>query len=95
MLLSMNDDADFVWLIRDNQRRQLFVRLPVGGFLPNKLRKGLSNSLKLSLREVSRHLNDFEERKLVQCLNARDPYNKIFKLTKAGAKMQERVRPLT
>ena len=90
----MGDESTFVWLIRGSQRSQLFAHLPADEFLPNKLRKSLANSVKLSLREMSRHLGDFEEKGLVQCFNAQDPYNKIFKLTKAGAKLQDRVRKL-
>lgn len=55
-------------------------------FISNKLRKLLNEKeeFKLSLREVSRHLRDFEERGLVECLNKEDPYNKLYQITQKG-----------
>lgn len=75
---------DIIWLVRGRQRKDVFLNLPDNEFLPNKFRKQLNNKIPLSLREMSRHLKDFSDRDLVECMNKDDPYNKIYKITKKG-----------
>ena len=86
-------DKTIIWLIRGFQRNILFLNLPKKIFLPNKLRKELNEKLKisLSLREMSRHLKDFEKRDLIRCINGRDPYNRIYELTLKGQKKQKEI----
>lgn len=61
--------------------------------MPNKLRKELNDKLhiQLSLREMSRHLGDFEKRGFLQCANKTDPYNRIYVLSDKGKKLQKEV----
>lgn len=82
----MQIDKDMIWLVRGSQRKLVFSNLPNEPFMPNKLRKELNEKLKipLSLREMSRHLRDFEKRGFIQCINKDDPYNRIYILTKKG-----------
>lgn len=84
--------ADFVWLVRGRQRRLVFAKLKLE-FMPNALRKEINQAIAkpISLRETSRHIRDFEERRLVQCINKTDPYNRIYHLTAKGRILQEKV----
>lgn len=61
--------------------------------MPNKLRKDVNEKtgLNLSLREMSRHLSDFEEKGLVKCINPNDPYNKIYETTSKGKKLTDEI----
>ncbi len=43
----------------------------------------------LSLREISRHMRDFDEMCLIKCINKKDPYNKIYEITKKGKRIKE------
>ena len=76
-------------MLRGNQRKDVFLSLPSDPFMSNKLRKKLTNPI--SLREMSRHLRDFEENKIVVCLNKEDPYNKLYQITDKGKKLQKEV----
>ncbi len=78
-----------IWMLRGNQRKDVFLSLPTEPFMSNKLRKKLEHTI--SLREMSRHLRDFEDQKLVVCLNKDDPYNKLYQITDKGKKLQKDV----
>jgi DNA-binding HxlR family transcriptional regulator len=82
-----------IWMLRGNQRKEVFLSLPTEPFMANKLRKKLEHTI--SLREMSRHLRDFEEQKLVVCLNKDDPYNKLYQITDKGKKLQKEVNSLS
>ncbi len=86
----MSFGKDLIWLIRGRQRRLVFSKLKAE-FIPNAQRKEINIEAKkaLSLREMSRHLRNFEKRGLVRCLNRKDPYNKIYELTEKGKSLQE------
>jgi len=86
-------DREVIWILRGAQRKELFLSIPEKEFMPNRLRKELNEkkSLTLSLREISRHLNDFEEKGFVKCLNPSDPYNKIYLITSKGKKIKQNV----
>ena len=92
--MSMN--KDIIWLIRGSQRKVLFINLPENPFLSNRIRKELNEKLKmnLSLREVSRHLRDYEKKGLIKCLNPFDPYNRIYELTTKGKRLKKEVLKL-
>lgn len=81
-------DKNIIWLLRGSQRKVVFLNLPKDPFMSNKLRKELNEKKEtsLSLREMSRHLRDFEKRGLINCINKEDPYNKIYSITKKGLK---------
>ena len=83
-------NKDLIWLIRGSQRKELFLKIPENSFLPNKFRKEMNekSNTNLSLREVSRHLSDFKNKKLIICSNPSDPYNLIYQLTPKGKKIQ-------
>ena len=82
---------EVIWLLRGKQKKRVFLNIPEIQFMPNKLRKELNEKLSssLSLREMSRHLGDFEKYGLISCLNKNDPYNKIYSLTEKGIKTQK------
>ncbi len=83
-------NKDIIWIIRGSQRKKFFLEIPEKPFLSNKVRKELNekSNARLSLREVSRHLNDFKAKKLIECLNPSDPYNHIYELTSKGKKIK-------
>ena len=87
-------DKDTIWLLRGSQRKLVFLNLPKDAFMPNKLRKELNDKLKasLSLREMSRHLRDFETRGFIECINKNDPYNLIYAFTKKGLRALEKLK---
>lgn len=85
-------DKDLVWLLRGRQRKLVFAKLKPQ-FMANSLRKEINKELQkpLSLREMSRHLRDFEKKKLVRCLNSEDPYNKIYVISESGKRLQKKL----
>ncbi len=85
-------DKDTIWLLRGTQRKEVFTNLPENEFMPNKLRKKISSTL--SLREMSRHLKDFENKGIIKCLNSEDPYNKIYLITGKGKEFQKKVNKI-
>lgn len=89
-------DKEIIWLIRGSQRKEVFLNLPSTHFTANKFRKELieSKKINISLREMSRHLKDFESRELVSCLNKSDPYNKLYHLTEKGLKTHKKLTKL-
>lgn len=89
-----NLDKETIWLLRGSQRKEVFLNLPDKEFMPNKFRKELNEKLDkpVSLREISRHLRDFEKKTLVKCINSEDPYNKFYVLTDKGLKAKEKVK---
>lgn len=89
-------DKEIVWLIRGSQRKEVFINLPEMPFLPNKFRKELNDNLKtnLSLREISRHIKDFEKMSILKCINKEDPYNRIYQITPKGKKIMKNILKL-
>jgi len=89
-----NLDKETIWLLRGSQRKEVFLNLPDKEFMPNKFRKELNKILDkpVSLREISRHLKDFEKRRFVECINSDDPYNKFYRFTDKGFKAREKVK---
>ena len=87
-------DKNIIWLLRESQRKTIFLSLPKEPFMPNKLRKELNDKkeVSLSLREMSRHLRDFKKRGLVNCINKKDPYNKIYAITNKGLKTTQKLK---
>lgn len=89
-------DKNIIWLLRGSQRKIIFLSLPKEPFMPNKLRKGLNDKkeVSLSLREMSRHLRDFEKIGLLNCINKKDPYNKIYAITNKGLNTLQRLKTI-
>ena len=89
-------DKEVIWIVRGSQRKGLFLQLPENPFISNKLRKEINEKTgsNLSLREMSRHLNDFQEYGLIKCLNPSDPYNKIYELTQKGKSIIKTVKDI-
>ena len=87
-------DKNIVWLLRGSQRKIVFLNLPKDPFMSNKLRKELNEKkeVSLSLREMSRHLRDFEEKGLINCINKDDPYSKIYTITNKGLKTLQELK---
>ena len=81
---------NIIWFLRGSQRKNLFLNLPDAEFMPNKLRKKLP--MKISLREMSRHLKNLKEKGFIKCLNEKDPYNRIYIITGKGKNVKKELR---
>ncbi len=95
--MSMLMDKEVIWILRGSQRKEVFLKLPDKEFMPNKFRKELNEKtdLNISLREMSRHLKDFEKKGFVKCANSTDPYNKFYKITDKYTKCKKKVMTLS
>lgn len=80
---------EIIWFLRGSQRKEVFLNIPNKTFMSNKLRKQLK--IKISLREMSRHLKNFKEKGFIKCLNEKDPYNKIYIITDKGKKIKKQL----
>ena len=85
---------EYGWIIRGSQRKILFLNLPNKPITPEEFRKEINQKtkLKLSLREMSRHLNSFVEKKFMTCLTPKAPYNKLYQVTSKGIKISEQIK---
>jgi hypothetical protein len=81
-----------IWISGGSQRQNVFKNLPVEPFMPNKFRKKFEG--KISLRELSRHLGNFKEQKLIICLNKNAPFNKLYQLTNKGKSLQREINKI-
>lgn len=90
-------DKNTIWLLRGSQRKEVFLKLLDKEFMPNKFRKELNEktNLNISLREMSRHLKDFEKKGFVKCANSDDPYNKFYEITDKYLKCKKKVIQLS
>ena len=81
----------YSWINLGSQRREVMRLLPDKPITAEELRKRINNkdSLKLSLREMSRHLTSFVEKGLMECLNPEAPYNRLYVITNAGKKIRK------
>ena len=77
---------DYTWINMGSQRREVIKFLPENPITVGKLRIKINekSSLKLSLREMSRHLTSFVKWGFVKCLNPTAPYNRSYAITKKG-----------
>ena len=84
---------DCVWVNMGSQRKEVMKLLPDRPLTVEELRKRINekNSLKLSLREMSRHLTSFVEKSFVKCLNPESPYNRSYVITEKGKKIRDEV----
>ena len=82
---------EVIWLLRGSQRKEVFLNIPENEFMPNKLRREFNKKLNisLSLREMSRHLRDFERKGFLKCINKEDPYNKIYVISEKAKKVRK------
>ncbi len=89
-------DKNIIWLLRGSQRKAVFLNLPKDPFMSNKLRKELNEKKEtsLSLREMSRHLRDFEEKGLINCINKEDPYNLFYVITNKGLRILQKLKKI-
>ena len=82
------------WIKRGRQRKLVLSELqkesPV---FPEEFRKSVNGKIKtgtkLSLREVSRQLTTFKEKKIVICLDEDLPWGRSYLLTKFGIKIKQ------
>ena len=81
----------YAWINMGSQRKEVIKLLPDKPITAEELRKKVNekSSLKLSLREMSRHLTSFVKQKFVKCLNPDAPYNRLYIITSAGKKIKK------
>jgi len=84
---------DCVWVNMGSQRKEVVKLLPDRPLTVEELRKRINekSSLKLSLREMSRHLTSFVEKGFVHCLNPEAPYNRPYIITEKGKKIRDEI----
>ncbi|MEJ2267543.1 MAG: hypothetical protein P8X70_00510 [Nanoarchaeota archaeon] len=82
---------EYSWVLMGRQRREALKLFPDKPITAEELRKKINEKtpLKLSLREMSRHLTSFVEKGLTKCLNPDAPYNKLYIITDRGKRIQE------
>lgn len=83
----------YSWVNLGSQRKEVMKLLPDRPITAEELRKKINekSSLKLSLREMSRHLTSFSEQGLAKCINPEDPYNRLYMITSIGKKIREKI----
>ena len=92
-MANIKRDKLIYWILIGNQRKLVLRNFPDKQITAEQLRKIINNkaSLKLSLREMSRHLTSFSKRKLIKCLNQNAPYNRYYSLTPIGNRIKEKI----
>lgn len=65
--------------------------LPDKPITAEELRKDINakTDLKLSLREMSRHLTSFAKQGFLKCLTPNEPYGRLYVLTEKGKKIKK------
>lgn len=83
---------DYAWINMGSQRKEVMKLLPDRPITAEKLRKEINekSSLKLSLREMSRHLTSFVKQGITKCLNPDAPYKRLYFITNKGKKIREK-----
>ncbi len=81
------------WIKRGSQRIIVLTHIPEKPITPEELRRQINDksSIKLSLREMSRHLTSFAEKKITECLTPNVPYSKLYVLTQLGKKIKKEI----
>tara|TARA_Y100000310_G_scaffold269928_1_gene283451 strand:- start:69 stop:371 length:303 start_codon:yes stop_codon:yes gene_type:complete len=82
------------WIKRGRQRKLVLTELQKDQpIFAEELRKSVNDKIKsgtkLSLREVSRQLSGFKEKKIVICLDEELPWGRSYLLTKLGSKIKQ------
>jgi len=83
----------YSWINLGSQRREVMKLLPDKPIAAEELRGRINDrdSVKLSLREMSRHLTSFVEKGLMECLNPEAPYNRLYSITPSGKKIRTQI----
>lgn len=91
----------YCWIIRGSQRRLVLSHLNGVPITAEELRRKINANLPpdmkpLSLREMSRQLTSFSDKKIIKCLSPHAPYNKPYILTKKGEILSKEIgnRPI-
>lgn len=81
------------WILLGSQRRKVLKNFPEKPITAEELRKIINDKtpLRLSLREISRHLTSFAEKGLIKCLNPDAPYNRYYSITAIGEKIRKQI----
>ena len=82
------------WINRGKQRKEVIFHTPETPFTTQELRKEINSKskLKLSLREMSRHLTSFRTKGLLSCLTPKAPYGRLYLITKLGKRIKKELR---
>ncbi len=79
----------YAWVNRGRQRKEVLRLLPKTPLTAEVFRKEVNSktNLRLSLREMSRHLTSFKEKGILTCLTPEAPYGRLYVLTKKGKEL--------
>ena len=80
----------YSWVNLGSQRREVVKFLTDKPIAAEELRRKVNDRkpMKLSLREMSRHLTSFVGKGLMECLNPEAPYNRLYSITPLGKKIR-------
>lgn len=83
----------YAWIMRGKQRKEVIKMLLDRPITAEVLRKEINEKtgLKLSLREMSRHLTSFARQGFVKCLTPDAPYGRLYVMTKIGKEMKKEI----
>jgi DNA-binding transcriptional ArsR family regulator len=82
---------EYTWINMGSQRREVMRLFPDKPITAQKLREKINekSSLKLGLREMSRHLTTFAKKGILKCINPNAPYNRSYLITDKGKKIRK------
>ncbi len=76
----------YAWINRGKQRKEVLKLFQDKPLTAEEFRKDINQktNLKLSLREMSRHLTSFTKKKILKCMTPNAPYGRLYQITNRG-----------
>ena len=83
----------YAWVKRGTQRKTVIKFLFDKPVTAEDFRKEVNakTDLKLSLREMSRHLTSFTKQGILDCLTPKAPYGRLYAMTKLGRRIKNEI----
>lgn len=90
---NLNFWRKYAWIKRGNQRREVIKILPDRPFTAEDFRKEINTktALKLSLREMSRHLTSFAKQGIIECITPEAPYGRLYIAKKVSKELKKEI----
>jgi predicted transcriptional regulator len=77
----------YSFVVRSKRRVQIIKSLEIP-----KTPTQIAKDVKSSVSHISRTLKQFEEKGIIECLTPKEKVGRIYKLTKEGKKIAERIK---
>lgn len=82
----------YSWIIRGKQRRAVLKAMIKSEMIPTEIFKEAKKiNPKMSLNTTSDILKEFREKKIVICLNPKEKIGRLYRLTKLGKEVKEKL----